>query len=259
MTGPRPAPRFAPKLRQGLSTFVLGQPFARRLALSHALDDFGNAMVNLSLVNSLFLSVSLDASRSRILLYLLLTAAPLVVVAPVVGNVLDRTRLGYGIAISGSQLLRAVVSLALIGSLLSLALYPLTFLVLLSRKVYALAKTMLLSQMTDDPQELLRADAHIGRTGTISGGIGTAIGGVLLATGHVGVMLLIAAPSFAVAALASRKLPIPTSPFPVRSVPRMSEAIPDPIVVGDHRGHSRSSRWWGTDVPAGIRHQAWRR
>ncbi len=183
-------------------------------------------MVNLSLVNSLFLSVSLDASRSRILLYLLLTAAPLVVVAPVIGNVLDRTRLGYGIAISGSQLLRAVVSLALIGSLLSLALYPLTFLVLLSRKVYALAKTMLLSQMTEDPQELLRSDAHIGRTGTMAGGVGTAIGGVLLATGHVEVMLLIAAPIFAIAAVASRRLPLPTSPFPVRSVPRMSEAIP---------------------------------
>lgn len=53
MTGPRAALRISPRLRRGFSEFVLGPPFARRLALSHALDDFGNAMVNLSLVNSL--------------------------------------------------------------------------------------------------------------------------------------------------------------------------------------------------------------
>lgn len=69
-----------------------------------------------------------------------------------VGNVLDRTRFGYRIAISGSQILRAVVSLALIGSLLTGAVCPLMFVVLISRKVYALAKTALLSHMTDDRQ-----------------------------------------------------------------------------------------------------------
>lgn len=123
--------------------FVVGPRFARRLVLSHVIDDFGDAMINLSLVGSLFLSVSVDASRNRIMLYLLLTAAPLVIVAPVVGNVLDRTRHGYGIAISGPQVLRALVSLAMIGSLLTVAL-----LVLISRKVYALAKAALLSLPT---------------------------------------------------------------------------------------------------------------
>ncbi|MEP7115632.1 MAG: hypothetical protein ABI862_20370, partial [Ilumatobacteraceae bacterium] len=226
MTAPSAAPQARPRLKQRFSEFILGPPFARRLALSHACDDFGDAMVNLSLVNSLFLSVSLDASRSRIMIYLLLTAAPLAMVAPIVGNVLDRTRLGYGIAISGTQLVRAVVSLALIGSLLSVALYPLAFLVLLSRNVYALAKTTLLSQMTDDPQELLRSDAHIGRTGSLVGGVGTAIGGVLLATGHVTPMLLIAAPAYTVAALVSRALPRKKSAVLIRAVPTMREAIP---------------------------------
>jgi len=206
--------------------FIVGPKFARRLVLSHAIDDFADAMVNLSLVASLFLSVSLDASRSRIIVYLLLTAAPLVLVAPIVGNVLDRTKHGYGVAISGSQLLRAVTSAALIGSLLTVALYPLAFLVLISRKVYALAKSALLANMTEDPRELLRSDAHIARTGTIAGGIGTAIGGVLLATDHAELMLLISVPAFLLAALVSSTLPRPKAPLLSRSVPSLGEAIP---------------------------------
>ncbi len=186
-------------------------------------------MVNMSLVGSLFLSVSVDASRSRVLLYLLLAAAPLVIVAPVIGTVLDRTRYGYSLAISGSQILRALVSVALIGSLLTVALFPLTFLVLVSRKVYALGKAALLTQLTDDPQAFLRSDAHIARTGTVVGGVGTIVGGLLLATGHVTVMLLIAAPSFLLAAALSRTLPNPIPPVRTRAGSRMREAIPPRI------------------------------
>lgn len=215
-------------MRRRFADFVLGPPFARRLALSHAIDDFGDAMVNLSLVGSLFLSVSLDASRSRIMLYLVLTAAPLAIAAPVVGAVLDRTRVGYRLAISGSQIMRAAMSLALIGSLLSVALYPLTFAVLISRKVYALAKTALLSQMTTDPDALLRSDAHISRTGTLVGGIGTGLGGVLLATGHVQVMLLIAAPAFVLAAAISRTLPSPQPPVASRSTAARARVLLPP-------------------------------
>ena len=64
----------------------------RRLTIAHALDDVADALITLSLIGSLFFSVSLEASRSRILLYLLLTALPLAVVAQVVGPALDRIR-----------------------------------------------------------------------------------------------------------------------------------------------------------------------
>lgn len=219
----------AARWRDRFEGFVLGPRFARRMALSHAVDDLGDAMVNLALVGSLFFSVSVDASRSRITWYLILAAAPLVVAAPLVGNFLDRTRFGYRAAISGSQVLRAIVALLMVGSLLSLVLFPLAFLVLISRKVYALARASLLSQMTADPNELLLADSHIARTGTIAGGVGTVIAGVLLATGHVEVMLLVAAPIFLTAAVISRSLPRPTSAIGSMGVPRLAEAIPPEI------------------------------
>ena len=62
--------------------------------------------------------------------------------------------------------------------------------------------------------------------GPIVGGIGTVIGGVLLATGSVQAMLLIAAPAFLVAAFVSRKLPQPAPPIRTMSMPRLSEVIP---------------------------------
>ena len=229
MTGLEPGPQPSRRLRRWLPGFVLGPRFARRLVLSHALVNLGDAMINVSLVGSLFLSVSLDASRSRIMAYLLLAAAPLVLIAPVAGSVLDRARYGYRVALSGSQLVRAVVSVALVGSLLTVALYPLTFVVLIARKVYALAKAGLLSQMTNDSEEFLRSDAQLARTGTVVGVAGTGLGGLLLATDRIDVMLLIAAPSFVVAALISWGLPPVVSPVRLRSVPRMSEAIPGRI------------------------------
>ena len=217
------------RFRTWVSEFILGPPFARRMALSHAIDDLGDAMINLALVGSLFFSVSIDASRSRITAYLVLAAAPLVVAAPLVGNLLDRTKNGYRAAISGSQALRVGVSLLMVGSLLSLALFPLAFLVLMSRKVYALARASLLSQMTSDPEELVRADSHIARTGTIAGGAGTAAGGVLLATGHVEVLLVAAVPMFLAAAIVSRMLPRPKVTLAPRRVARLSESIPSEI------------------------------
>ncbi len=229
MTASEPA-RTRRNVGSTLADFLLGPPFARRFALAHAVDDLGDAIVNLSLVNSLFLSVSLDASRQRILLYLVLTAAPLVFIAPLIGSVLDRTRFGYRIAISGSQALRAVVAVALIGSLLSIALYPLTFVLLVARKAYGLAKSALLSQMTTDPQELLSSDTHIGRTGTMAAGVGTALGGLLLIGGYTTAMLLIAAVAFLVAAVISSGLPHPNQAVRLKSVPRLSEAIPAGIL-----------------------------
>ena len=49
-----------------------------RLTAAHGVDAAASALLGLSLVDSLFFHVSLDASRSRIALSLLLTMGPLV-------------------------------------------------------------------------------------------------------------------------------------------------------------------------------------
>lgn len=196
-----------PRVRPQLVGAVLGPPVTRRLTVAHALDDLADGLLNLSFVGSLFFSVSLEASRSRILLYLVLTAAPLALVAPVVGAALDRSRAGYRSVILASQLVRVVLALGLASSLLSLAFYPLVFGVLLSRKAYALAKTAMLGQLARDRHQLVSASGHLARAGTIAGGAGTALGAALIALAGVPWLPVFAAAGYLVAAMASSTIP----------------------------------------------------
>jgi predicted MFS family arabinose efflux permease len=185
---------------------VLGPQAIRQLTLTHAVDNFADALITLSLIGSLFFSVSLEASRTRILLFLLLTAAPLAIVAQVVGPALDRIRAGARLVLISTLVARAVFAALLASSLLSLAFYPLVFGILLSRKAYALARTALVAQLAPERAALTAASGHLVRTGTIVGGFGTAVGGALI--GLVGVKWLpaAAAAAFACAAILATRV-----------------------------------------------------
>ncbi|HZX55280.1 MAG TPA: hypothetical protein VFE86_11400, partial [Ilumatobacteraceae bacterium] len=191
-----------------LARLVVGPPAIRRLTYTHAVDDFADSLVTLSLIGSLFFSVSLEASRSRILLYLLLTAAPLAIVAQVVGPALDRLGAGSRLVAIVSHLARAVFALLLASRLLSLAFYPLVFGILLARKAYALAKTAMVAQLAPERAELVSASGHLARTGTIAGGLGATVGGVLIATVGVEWLPVVAAALFVIDAVLAARIPV---------------------------------------------------
>lgn len=186
----------------------MGHPAVRRLTLAHALDDLADGLINISLLGSLFFSVSLEASRDRILLYLVLTVAPLAVVVPAVGPLLERTVAGYRATMVGSQLVRAGTAILLASSLKSPVFYPLVFMVLLSRKAYALARTALLPHLVLESDQLADASGHLSRIGTIAGGIGTALGGVVLAIFGADVVPMVAVPVFIAAAIAAHRIQV---------------------------------------------------
>lgn len=211
-------------LRRGAEV-LLGPRAIRRLTLTHAIDDVADALVSLSLVGSLFFSVSFDASRERILLYLALTAAPLAVIAPFVGPALERSRLASRTLLAGTQFARVVLALGLAGSLSSLSFYPLVIGVLLARKVYALAKTILLAQLLPSEADLVAASGHLSRAGTVAGGLGTALAGALLATVGVAALPLLGALGYAVAGAVAMTIPAHRSDDPVRVI------APERIVV----------------------------
>ena len=64
---------------------VIGRGAVVPLAGAHGLAAAGDAFVAVSLAGSLFFNVSPDASREQVLLYLLITMAPLAVLSPLVG------------------------------------------------------------------------------------------------------------------------------------------------------------------------------
>ncbi len=81
-------------------------PFGR-LALTHVLSTAGDTLVTISLAGSLFFSISPEAAKSKVILYLLLTMAPLAVVAPLMGPVIDKSRGARRALVVASTSLRA--------------------------------------------------------------------------------------------------------------------------------------------------------
>ena len=196
-----------PKRLARMEAAIVGPRSIRRLTITHAVDDFADSMITLSLIGSLFFSVSLEASRSRILLYLLLTVAPLAIVAQVVGPAIDRIRAGPRFVVICSHIARAVFALLLASSLLSLAFYPLVFGILLSRKAYGLAMKAMVAQMAPEQTELVAASGHLARTGTIAGGIGTAVGGAMILLVGVQWLPVVGAFGFVGAAILASRVP----------------------------------------------------
>jgi len=201
---PRPPQAWRVRARQAIA----GPPEVRRLSVTHALDDIADGFLNISLLGSLFFSVSLEASRDRILLYLVLTVAPLAVVAPLVSPLLERTRAGFRATMVSTHLLRAVAALALVSSLKSPVFYPLVFVVLLSRKVYALARTAILPNLVPEPDRLADASGHLSRVGTVAGGLGTLIGGAVLGLVNAELVPLIAVPVYILAAITAHRISV---------------------------------------------------
>jgi len=203
-----PAPRRLTRWRRRTRAAIVGPSSVRQLSLAHAIDDMADGLVNISLIGSLFFSVSLEASRDRILLYLVLTVAPLAVIAPAVGPLLERTRAGYRATMIGSQLLRAVAALLMVGSLKSPAFYPLVFLILINRKAYALARTAMLPHLVPEPDRLADASGHLSRVGTLAGGVGTALGGAFIGLFGADLVPLLAVPVYVASAVAAKRIPV---------------------------------------------------
>jgi len=115
------------------------KPFGR-LAIVHVVMTAGDTLLTVSLAGSLFFSISPEAAKGRVILYLLLTMAPFAVVAPLLGPVIDRSRGARRATVVASALCRAVVCLVLADGLKSLLIFPEAFTMLVLSKVYLVTK-----------------------------------------------------------------------------------------------------------------------
>lgn len=114
-------------------------PFGR-LALVHVLNTAGDTLLTVSLAGSLFFSISPEAAKGKVILYLVLTMAPFAVVAPMLGPVVDRSRGARRAVVVTSDLCRAAMALIMAGALKSLLLFPEAFTMLVLSKVYLVTK-----------------------------------------------------------------------------------------------------------------------
>lgn len=186
-----------------------------RLVVMHAWQAAGDAFVTVALAGSLFFSVSANAARSRIAIYLIVAMAPFAVLAPLLGPLLDRFRHGRRFALAATMVARATLALvighALAGKHLStadtLALYPAALGVLVAQKTYAIARSAAVPRLLPRQLTLVQANSRMTMVGIFVPAVGAAI--ALLITKAVGHQsaLRVAAIIYIVAAVFALRLP----------------------------------------------------
>src|SRR4051812_38525050 len=220
-TRPVPAEGWRP-FRPGDGGGTMPRPFAR-FARAHALFAAGDTLVAIALARSLFFSISPDAARARVALYLLLTMAPFAVLAPLIGPFLDRREGGRRTMMIGSAAARAVLCVLMIDSLHSLLLFAEAFAVLVLSMGYTVAKASLVPRLVHDDSELVEANSRLSLvTGLV--GLVAAVPGVLLLQLGASWVLGLASIVFGVATVMAMRVPrAAIAPVPAKTEAERAE------------------------------------
>jgi MFS family permease len=180
-------------------------PFAR-LAVTHAFSAAGDTLIALALAGSLFFSISPDAARTQVALYLVLTMAPFAVVAPLIGPWIDRQEGGRRSMVLLSTAGRAGICLMMALSLDGLLLFPLAFGALVLGKSYQIARVSLVPGLVRNESQLVEANSKLTLISGIAGFVAAAPGVVVLQLGSSWVLVL-AVVVFAVGTVSALKIP----------------------------------------------------
>lgn len=180
-------------------------PF-KRLARTHALTTAGDVAMVVSLAGSLFFSISPDAARSKVLLYLLVSFAPFAVVAPFIGPFIDRAPGGRRFIIQLTAVGRALLFAIMIFHLDDLLLFPLSFGVLILQKTYGVSRSSLIPTVVNNKTELVEANSKLGLISGAVGALAAAPAGALAAISPK-LSLVFGIAMFMCAVVAAMKLP----------------------------------------------------
>lgn len=188
---------------------LLADAAAGRLVPVQAMHSAGETFFAVSLAGSLFFNVSVDAARPRIILFLAVTMAPFVVLAPFVGRVIDRVRGGHRVVLLLTLAGRAALALLLANELRGLLFYPEAFVILVLAKTYAVSRNTIVPVLVEDRANLLLVNSRLARTAGIAGAAAAPIAVLVLRGSDAGWVLRAGALAYAVGALLSLRLPPP--------------------------------------------------
>ena len=162
-----------------------GESGLGRLIELHGVNTAGDAMIAVALANTLFFSVPVGEARGRVALYLLITMTPFVVMAPVIGPLLDRVRHGRRYAIATTLLARCFLAWVLAGAVAdeALSLYPAAFGCLLASKAYTVTRSATVPRVLPQGASLVVANSRISLAGIISGTVGAGLAAALALIG----------------------------------------------------------------------------
>ena len=151
-----------------------------RLAITHALMMAGDAAMVVALADSFFFSVELDAARTQVLLFLAISFAPFLIVAPLIGPLIDRMAGGRRLVIQVVAIVRVVLLLLMAQDVDGLQLFPLVFASLVLQKTYAVSKSALVPSTVRSETELVEANSKLGLLAGLTGAVAVVPAGLLL-------------------------------------------------------------------------------
>lgn len=198
----------------------------------------GDTFVTMALAGSLFFSISPQAARGKVALYLLLTVAPFAVVAPLLSPVIDRSRGGRRALVIAGAASRAIVCLSMATHLNGLLLFPEAFAVLVLSKMHMVAKSALVPNTVAGEGELVAANSRLAVLSVLAGFLAAIPGVIVLKVGFLGApwVVRLAALTFAATAVAAFRLTRPAA----------GEDRLRPVAVGEAELHVPSVRMAAT-------------
>lgn len=209
---------------------VVTQPRSKfqRLAFTHAAMMGGEAAMVVALADSFFFDVDPSGARSKVLGFLLVSFAPFLLVAPMIGPLIDRIRGGRRLIVQIVAVARIVLQLAMIRFVDDIALFPLVFAALVLQKTYLVSKSALVPAVVRNETELVEANAKLGIIAGIAGVCAVVPAAALQFGVGTWATLLYGATMFGAALFAALRLPIE---LPVRP-DEPSAATPEVTTTG---------------------------
>ncbi|HSF26312.1 MAG TPA: MFS transporter [Actinomycetes bacterium] len=171
----------AHRVRRATSSQGAGESGLGRLTELHGVAIGADALVTVGLAGTLFFAVPVGEARGRVALYLLVTMAPFVLVAPVIGPLLDRLRHGRRYALATTCWVRAllawIMSAAVAGETEdALRLYPAAFGLLVMSKAYHVTRSAMVPRVLPAQISLVKANSRISMAGLITAAVAAPVG-----------------------------------------------------------------------------------
>jgi hypothetical protein len=179
----------------------------QRLARTHAAMAAGEAALVVALADSFFFDVDPDAARGKVLLFLVVSFAPFLVVAPLIGPVIDRISGGRRFVVQAVAVARIALQLMMIAVADELLLFPLVFAALVLQKTYLVSKSALVPSVVRTDRDLVEANAKLGVIAGVTGFVAVMPALLLQVTLGTSATLVYGAVMFALALLAALGLP----------------------------------------------------
>ncbi|GAA2048752.1 MFS transporter [Streptomyces cheonanensis] len=183
----RPPAALARRVRRATHAQGAGESGLGKLIELHAVHSAGDMLITMALASTIFFSVPTGEARGRVALYLAVTMAPFVLLAPVIGPLLDRVPHGRRAAMAAALLARGCLALVIAGAIASgasLELYPAALGVMVASKAYNIVRAAVVPRLLPDQISLVKANARITLTGLISAGAAAPLGLGLNALGE---------------------------------------------------------------------------